>query len=434
MEPKFVTFLRQLAAAPLVLAPLCVLVYDPGVIFPFVTPKAAVFHALVLASLAASCLVLLADSPSRARLKAILGDGLVVAYLLLVLVICLSCLQASNPIYGLLGSAERADGAYMYLTLAHYTLLSSLVMRGPHWRAVLCTLVLAGLVLLAFQLSQHARGVQRPGSLIGQPTFLSAYYALCAGCTLVLCGGSSDGGFGTGAPWGRGVVLGRLALALALMGAFALGVLLSGTRSTALGLAVSAALLALLNRDRLRGQGRRWLWASALVAGTLALALTWQALGKGATPRALALLSDNATIGSRLVNYQIALDAVSPLSFGWQRLLLGWGWSNFYLAWDASYLPQIDALDPLPFDKAHNFYLDLLVMCGIMGPAALALLAWRLYQSTFAVAGGLVRAGLRVIFTTHLVEYLFNFDSVPNLISAQVALSYLVYLRLGARA
>ena len=51
MEPKFVTFLRQLAAAPLVLAPLCVLVYDPGVIFPFVTPKAAVFHALVLTSL-----------------------------------------------------------------------------------------------------------------------------------------------------------------------------------------------------------------------------------------------------------------------------------------------------------------------------------------------------------------------------------------------
>jgi hypothetical protein len=434
MEPKFVTFLRQLAAAPLVLAPLCVLLYDPGVIFPFVTPKAAAFHALVLASLAASCLVLLLDAPSRARLKATLGDGLVVAYLLLVLVICLSCLQAPNPMYALLGSAERADGAYMYLTLAHYTVLSGLVMRGPHWRAVLCTLVLAGLVLLAFQLSQHARGEQRPGSLIGQPTFLSAYYALCAGCTLVLCGGSRDGGFGTGTPWRRGALLGRLAVALALMGAFALGVLLTGTRSTALGLAASAALLALLNRDRLGGQGRRWLWASALVAGALALALAWQALGKGVAPRALALLSDNATIGSRLVNYQIALDAVSPLSFGWQRLLLGWGWSNFYLAWDASYLPQIDALDPLPFDKAHNFYLDLLVMCGIMGPAALALLAWRLYQSTFAVAGGLVRAGLLVIFTTHLVEYLFNFDSVPNLISAQVALSYLVYLRLGARA
>jgi hypothetical protein len=250
----------------------------------------------------------------------------------------------------------------------------------------------------------------------------------------MLCGGSSNGGFDTGAPWGRGVKLGRLTVALALVGAFGLGVLLSGTRSTALGLAVSVALLALLNRDRLGGHGRRWLWAGALVASALALALAWQAIGNGATPRALTLLSDNATIGSRLVNYQIALDAVSPLSFGWQRLLLGWGWSNFYLAWDASYLPQIDALDPLPFDRAHNFYLDLLVMCGLMGPAALALLAWRLYQSTFAVTGGLVRAGLLVIFTTHLVEYLFNFDSIPNLISAQAALSYLVHLRLGARA
>ena len=50
------------------------------------------------------------------------------------------------------------------------------------------------------------------------------------------------------------------------------------------------------------------------------------------------------------------------------------------------------------------------------------------------MTGGLVRAGLLVIFTTHLVEYLFNFDSIPNLISAQAALSYLVYLRLGVRA
>jgi O-antigen ligase len=133
------------------------------------------------------------------------------------------------------------------------------------------------------------------------------------------------------------------------------------------------------------------------------------------------------------VNYQIALNAVSPLSANWQRLLLGWGWSNFYLAWDSSYLPHIEALDPLLFDRAHNFYLDLLVMCGLMGPAAFALLAWRIYQSTFAMANGLVRAGLFLIFTTHLVEYLFNFDSVSNLISNQVVLSNLVHLRLGRR-
>lgn len=425
MEPKFVTFIRQLSAAPLVLAPFCVLLYDPGVIFPFVTPKAAAFHALVLASLAAGCLVLLVDEPSRRRLKATLGDGLMVAYLLLVLVICLSCIQAPNTIYALIGSAERADGAYMYVSLAHYTLLSSMVMRASHWRAVLVALILAGLVLLAFQLSQHANGVHRPGSLIGQPTFLSAYYALCAGCAIVLCEGSGIAG-------SFRVNLARPMVGFLLVCAFAFGVLLSGTRSTSLGLLVSAALLSYLNRNNLGGYSRVWLSAAAL-AGALALVLAWLNISNGALPRVLELLSDNSTIGSRLVNYQIALNAVSPLSGNWQRLLLGWGWSNFYLAWDSSYLPQIEALDPLPFDRAHNFYLDLLVMCGLMGLASFALLVWRIYQSTFAVANGLVRTGMLLIFTTHLVEYLFNFDSVSNLISNQVVLSYLVYLRVGRR-
>jgi len=63
---------------------------------------------------------------------------------------------------------------------------------------------------------------------------------------------------------------------------------------------------------------------------------------------------------------------VSPLTASWQRLLLGWGWNNFFL--------------------------DLLVMCGLMGPAALALLAWRVYQSALSLTDSFVEAGLLLLF------------------------------------
>ena len=45
-------------------------------------------------------------------------------------------------------------------------------------------------------------------------------------------------------------------------------------------------------------------------------------------------------------------------------------------------------------------------MCGLMGPAALALLAWRVYQSALSLTDSFVEAGLLLLFAyASLVPY-----------------------------
>ena len=171
-------------------------------------------------------------------------------------------------------------------------------------------------------------------------------------------------------------------------------------------------------------------WRYFLVVGLILLACTLLLFFGGDTPRLIDFSKDNATIWSRIVNYQISWAALDPMSGNWQRLLFGWGWNNFYLAWDRNYLAQIENFDPLPFDRAHNFYLDLLVMTGMLGLTVFGLLVRKIYQSTLSISDKFIKAGLILIFTTHFTEYLFNFDSLANLISMQIIYSYLISLRM----
>ena len=136
------------------------------------------------------------------------------------------------------------------------------------------------------------------------------------------------------------------------------------------------------------------------------------------------------TLNSRLINILISLKAINPFDVGFKNFLIGWGWGNFYLAWDFAYMPMINRFDPAPFDKSHNNYLDILVTTGLLGFLTFFNLVKHMYQSINLIENFNLKLSLLFIFLSKFLELFFTFDSVVGLIVGQIIFSYLIALEL----
>ena len=172
----FNALLRQGVALCLIATPLCALLYDPNVIFPFISPKAFAFHVLVLSELILSSALLITDKELRMQLFALPKSKIFKSYLIYFLFISISGLLAENSLLALWGSPERADGIYLRVFCIYSMVISVLLLNRHHWKQLFLVTILTGVILLFFQWSQYTRNISRPGSLLNQPTFLASFY------------------------------------------------------------------------------------------------------------------------------------------------------------------------------------------------------------------------------------------------------------------
>jgi O-antigen ligase len=189
---------------------------------------------------------------------------------------------------------------------------------------------------------------------------------------------------------------------------------MSGTRSSGVALILTTILILYIERKKYLN------FKNGFIVIFISIIFFYYIYSKDIKFRIFDIINDNSTISSRLINYQISFESINPFAEDWSKFIFGWGWNNFYLAWDKYYIDKIKLYDPLPFDKAHNFYIDLLVTSGIFGFCIYLIIIKEIYKSIFLIADNQLKIGLLFIFTCHFIDLSFSFNSISNYISIQI--------------
>lgn len=402
--------------------PLCALLYDPNVIFPFITLKALAFHSLSLLSLILCSTLYFLDEGFRIKLRLLFRNNLFKSYLIYLSVIVISGIFSENCFLSFWGTSERADGIYLQLFCFYLTVTACGILNTKHWKLVFISLISVSVVLFIFQLLQLGRNYYRPGSLLNQPTFLASFYLFSIGCCLLLNSTMKNIRFN---------FLCKL-ITYPLIFAFLFGIIISGTRASFFAIVLAFPIIFFFYKNTNLNQN---IFKSAiglmLIFGGFLVVFNLLNLDFGRSISRIFNVDGNlATFNSRFINILISVNAINPIEIGVKNFLIGWGWGNYNLAWDYAYLPTINQFDPAPFDKAHNAYLDVLVTTGFIGFIAFNFLIYKIYQSILSIKHLMLQLSLLFIFTSKFIELFFTFDSVTGLIAGQIIFSYLIFIDL----
>lgn len=343
--------------------------------FPFIAPKVFVFQAIAALVFGIWLFLALLDREYRPRLT-----WLTAAVLLFLGVMTVASLSGLDLHRSLWSTQERALGLVaLYHFAAIFLVLGSLrekldwqrYFEASFWVSLVAA---AGAVLHiydpGFFFDQNPE-VVRPGSFLGNPSFLAAYLLFHIFLGLWIASRRYE-------------VRSRQA-PLYLAGVlFEIGIIfLAQTRGAIIGLALGGVAL-LLFLALQKGEERPW-GVSARFLRRISLGI----LGAGAAAIILFLASSSAAVWqkvpgvSRLAGLSLESADIQPrliaLRIGWrsflERPLQGFGFENFKYPFDKKYDPRLlrSGFTETYFDKPHNVYLEYLVTGGIF--ALLAYLA-----------------------------------------------------------
>lgn len=394
---KPVALVRWVTLAALFAAPFVVLYVDRSLLFPYVAGRGFAFRVLAEAAFAGWALLALSDPRYRPAASPVtILFGLFVAWM------ALADAFAIDRHTAFWGNLERMEGwaglAHLY---AFFIAMTGVLAAEGLWRRWWLTFAGASALVCGYGLLQLAglariaRASTRIDALSGNPEFLAGYLLFAIAATVWL---ACEAG-------GRGRRIGLLALA----GLQTFILLQSGTRGALVGLVV-AVLLCGLAGAAFTGRGRRALVLAGLTAaGGLGAGLVWL--------RATPDLADHPILGryghmgradleTRFSLWRMAWDGVLA------RPLTGWGHEGYRHVFNRFYEPGFAAQEPW-FDRAHNLYLDVLVVGGApalgLFAALLAAAAMSIWRARLGRAGRLALLGG---LAAYAVQGLVVFDSL----------------------
>lgn len=417
------------------------IVVIPSVLSPFLTGKTLVLRGILFIVALLATILFIQNHSSRTevseRFRALIRQPLTWALGAFLLILVISTLTAFDPYFAFFSDIVRQDGFLGIITFYFLYIFLTLYFTKKDWTRFLLLTVPVSVVLFIVQAVQATKGMIRPDSLIGNPIFLSMYYAF----TLYACGviwarnrSTQNGARG----W-----LQAVAIIVALLAV--LGILMTKSRGILVGIAVGVVVsllyIVIVGKNTYFGKAKFSVrkWAIGILVITL-LGGTGFYLTRHKTfwthiPIAKTLVtisSTDATTQARIVNTKIALSGFSPAKEGWKRVLLGWGQDNFIFMWNKNYTPELFGFDRGILDRAHDKLVDVLVMQGIFG-----LLAYlSIWIAAFALLsqiriGRLEKTLLLFALVSYFVANLFVFDTVTTYLVFFYILAYLSQSKLS---
>ena len=388
---------RWITLGALFTLPFVALLLDRSLYFPYVTGRGFAFRILVEIAFAGWAVLALSDRAYRPRASLIaICLGLNVVWM------GIADAFAINPHKAFWGNLERMDG---WITQAHlfalFIVASTVLQAEDLWRRWWLTFVAAsglvctfGLLQLA-HLARTAHDAPRIDALTGNPEFLGGYllFAICVTLWLAVSEKQSLARFG----------LAALALLQTLI------LFESGTRGAFVGLlaAVAACLIAwiIFGGKKTRAAGMLALFHVPIA---FVLFLVLRDLPIVATNPILARFTQFGLgeLQTRFALWHMALQGFLAHPF------LGWGHEGFSYVFNQFYDPGLKASEPW-FDRAHNLYLDALVIGGV--PSLLLIMAilgggaWVLWRAPLARAERII---LLAGIVAYAVQGLVVFDSL----------------------
>ncbi len=334
----------------LFMVPLLTLYVENDYFFPFITGKNFWFRIIIDITVAAWVLLALYDAKYRPRFSWIFAS-----FSTLLIVMFFANLFGEHPATSFWSNFERMDG---YVSLVHTYLymvvLGSVLLTVQDWKRLLHTSLFVSFLVAAYGLLQYtgvAEGNGRIDSRLGNAAYMAVYMLFHIFIAFWLFVESKNKTH-------------KIVYALlAIMFTFVL--IETGTRGTALGLAVG--VLVMSGYVGLFGTKFKEFRKYAIGAFTL-LVLVVAGFVAG---RDSALVQSNSNL-ARIANISVSDLNIRATIWGmaWEgvkeRPILGWGQGNFNYVFNEQYNPALFAQEQW-FDRSHNIIFDWLIAGGVLG-------------------------------------------------------------------
>jgi len=419
------------------------LVVDASVFFPYITGKSIFIRVIItLVSLLCAGYILYSTSFRVAlakKIKEVSKNPLVLSTVAFMGVVLLSTLFAVNKFRAFFGDVERGEGLVGMIFFFGFFVFTLLLFERKDWLWFFRLSLITGGVLFINQAIQYLGHVDRPSSYTGNPIYIAAYFLfVIMSATMVLVWAyfekKEKGVISQSGLWWT--VLGAIMIPLSLMGIF-----MSETRGVLLGVGVGVCAVLVY---------AAWRGKDVVVSGSLNLQkigvglLVLMVIGGGiflitrhaslwqkipGVDRIANISNTDISTQTRLISMGVSLRAITPSNVGWGKFLIGWGPENFSIAYNQFYNPRYFEFEQQWFDRAHNKLLDVLVMNGVLGFCAYAVLwlsfGWLIFRKKeFSIE----KATLLFFGAAYFTQNVTVFDSITTYIPFFGALAFCIFL------
>jgi O-antigen ligase len=329
-----------------------------------------------------------------------------------------------------LGDVEREEG-FLGLTFFYSIFLYTIILfKKKDWYTFWGLLLSTQVLVFGYSLAQLSQGLNRTNSILGNPIYFSVY-ALC-----LLCISLVTYIYTKKQRLPVANFFGVISIIIAIIEIF-----LGNTRAVLLGIVVAIPVIfvyALANSSTIFPKIKKntirlvaiSLFSFFLIFSTIFLytkdAKIWTHIP--GLDRVAASNINDSTTRSRLVSWSIAVSSVNPQTAGIGRFLVGYGWDNYFFAWQKFYNPDLYQYDKATFDHPHNKVLDMLVMNGFIG-FVLYMIFWVFFVKTLVVYRK-KEPLISLIFifwaVAYFVQNLFAFDSIISWIISFAIFAFIV--------
>ena len=158
--------------------PFTLLIFDPNVLFPYITTKAIIFRILITVSLPFIFYLFLLDKNPLEKLK---SNYLFLSLVLFFLISSLSGFLGINPFRSFWGNAERMEGIWSFLFyLLYFFILYILFTYDPKIKKTIfySFLIVSSLISIIEIYQYFTLGTQRPSATLGNPTYIGFFNLL----------------------------------------------------------------------------------------------------------------------------------------------------------------------------------------------------------------------------------------------------------------
>ena len=282
------------------------------------------------------------------------------------------------------------------------------------------------LILLIKGFVQFFSGVLRPGSLIGNPTFLAGYLLFSIFCSLIILGEIKN-------KFWKYFSIGILILSIC-------GIFITGTRGTIVGLGMGIVSIlvygifvgknSFYKKLNLQKVSIVFLCLIFVFSTVFIFTMTNPVWSKvPGFSRIVVIGKDDPTTSTRLIIGKLSLEAVNPMQNGIKKLLIGWGPEGFSLAYAKYFNPIQYKYEIGWFTRAHNKIFDLLVVNGVFGLLMYLALYFLLLKAVLKKKTiSLLNTGLLFFSVALFFHLLFVFDQITTSIPFFALLAFVLYL------
>ncbi|MBI2065500.1 MAG: O-antigen ligase family protein [Candidatus Zambryskibacteria bacterium] len=407
--------LRNVVFTGLFLVPFIPFLVSSSLFFPFITTKAFAWRIIVEFVFAAWVLLALLDAEYRPKRSLILYSVFIFLG-----IVGLADLFGAAPVKSFWSNFERMEGYITLLHLGMFFIVISSVFREIDWKRWWNTSLAASFIMVLYSVLQivglktiNQGGVRVDGTL-GNAIYLAAYMLFHMFIALLFLWRE----------W-KNVILRWVYGILIVAQAFVL--YYTATRGAILGLLGGlfvAAVLNLRNKEDAVIKKASTVVLVALVivvGGFISIRNTNFVQENPVLVRFATITTTELQRGGRAFVWPMAFEGFK------ERPFLGWGQENFSYVFQKYYSPEMFRLEPW-FDRAHNIFLDWLVVGGILGLASYLLLYGVLLYLIWKRDENLSHAEKSVLTGLIAAYFFHNFFVFDHLISYILFFSLLAYV------